>query len=123
MKRKDIPQARRNMVKRLALYCEYKKPVIVSIDIHAEASKLMNSYYRLCALCERNLYLSNDETTCNLKSTKESEEREERWFNRLKDQFNKKAGLTLVYTGYYPRIGIKDDKGVFKEIIESYFYE
>lgn len=32
MKRKDIPQARHNMVKRLALYCDYKKPVIVITD-------------------------------------------------------------------------------------------
>ena len=112
------------MVKKLSLYCtDYNREVLGQYDSYSEASKLMNSYYRLCALSERNLYLTNEESTCNLKSTKRSEEREEKWFNRLKDRFNKKAGLTLVYTGYYPRIGIKDENGGFKEIIEAYFYE
>ena len=45
---------------------------------YAEARRIMNSYYRLCGLCETNLYLQNDERRYNSRYAKESEEREER---------------------------------------------
>lgn len=68
-----------------------------------KASYVANSYYRLCALCETNLYLANDERTCNCRSTALSEEREERWVNRLNGVL-KEYGLKLVYFGYFPTI-------------------
>lgn len=42
----------------------------------AEARKIMNSFYRLCGLCERNLYLANDEYWHNKPYTAESEAKE-----------------------------------------------
>lgn len=87
-----------------------------------EARKIMNSFYRLCGLCETNLYLSNDSRTANRKSTQESEEREERWMKRLNDIFQKTYGLRLVYCGYAPSIGTVKEHGGFSEKITRYFY-
>lgn len=90
----------------------------------AEAVRLMNSFYRLCGLCERNLYLANEERTCNLKSTKESEDRESRWSDRLNREFKDTYGLQLVYCGYMPSIGVVyEPGGGFSEKITRWFYE
>ena len=70
-------------------------------DDYRLVRKLMNSYYRLCGLCERNLYLANDERTCNRRSTARSEEREEKWWKRLDKQFRDTFGLMLEYHGCY----------------------
>lgn len=90
---------------------------------YATASRLMNSFYRLCGLAERNLYLVNDERTCNLRSTKQSEKKEEHWYNRLSKEFEDNYGLTLEYCSYLPSIGIKKPGGGFKEVIYRYFYQ
>ena len=89
---------------------------------YKEARTNMNSFYRLCGLCERNLYLTNNENTCNLKSTKKSEEREQKWIDRLNKTFFDTYGLKLVYCGYCPSIGIVDENGGFSEKITRYFY-
>lgn len=91
-------------------------------DDIAEARTLMNSYYRLCGLSERNMYLANDERTANSSYTKKSEDRESRWCARLNDQFAKLYGLNLVYCGYYPRIGIKYEGGGFSQKVSTFFY-
>ena len=104
----------------------------------AEARRNMNSYYRLCGLAETNLYLANDERTCNRESTKRSEEqkpkaqiapkvrrseeRESKWYNRLDKTFNDTYGLRLVYCGYFPSIGTLDERGGFSGKISTYFY-
>lgn len=90
---------------------------------YTEARRLMRSFYRLCGLCERNLYLANDERTCNLRSTKASEEREEKWRKRLNKQFSDVYGLELVYCGFCPSIGIKNEHGGFSEKITRWFYQ
>jgi len=87
------------------------------------ARKLMRSFYRLCGLAETNLYLANDSRTCNRQSTKDSEERERRWANRLSNQFKAFAGLELCYCGYAPSIGVKHvPSGAFSEKIALWFY-
>jgi hypothetical protein len=90
---------------------------------YAKAKKLMNSFYRLCGLSETNLYLCNTERTCNLKSTGESVKREEKWYDRLRKEFQDFCGLTLFYTGYAPSIGTKDSKtGAVCEKVSRFFY-
>jgi len=89
----------------------------------AEARRNMNSFYRLCGLAERNLYLSNDERTANRRSTAESEAKEERWYARLDKVFSDVYGLRLVYCGYMPSIGVRTLPGYgFAEKIERHFY-
>lgn len=93
-------------------------------DDYNEARSIMNSFYRLCGLCETNLNLANDERQHDLKSTKYSEEREEKWFNRLNKQFSSIYGLCLFYGGYCPSIGIRDpESGGYSEKISRYFYD
>lgn len=89
----------------------------------AEARTIMNSFYRLCGLCETNLYLANDARTCNSTYTKRSEEKEYKWYSRLNKQFNSIYGLSLVYCGYCPSIGTKSASGGFSEKIHRYFYK
>lgn len=89
-----------------------------------EAHRLMNSFYRLCGLCERNLYLANDERTHALASTKASEDREEKWRNRLDNEFREFAGLRIIYCGYLPSIGVVHwPGGGFAERITRWFYD
>ena len=87
-----------------------------------KAQRLMNSFYRLCGLCEKNLYLANDARTANRKSTAESEEREERWYKRLSKEFEEFAGLRLYYSGYAPSIGTVNEHGGCTEEISRIFY-
>ncbi len=71
---------------------------------YREARRLMTSYYRLVRLDERNLYDSNDERTCNLKSTERNEERAYKWHQRLSKEFTAFCGMKLVYYGWAPSI-------------------
>lgn len=87
-----------------------------------EARKLMNSFYRLCGLEEKNLYLINDERTCNLPSTGMSEKRAEKWRRRLNKELQK-YGLRLFYAGYAPSIGTVDEHGACTEKITRFFYK
>lgn len=85
----------------------------------AEAKQIMNSYYRLCGLCETNLYLANTEITCNSSYTLKSEAKEEKWNERL----NKRLapyGLELVYFGFFPTICFK---GKNAQAIGIHFYK
>lgn len=87
-----------------------------------EARHLMNSFYRLCGLCEKNLYLANEERTCNLLSTKASEEKEERWHRRLDAEFHRVYGLNLVYCGFMPSIVTVSEHGGVSEKVSRFFY-
>lgn len=119
MRQLTIAERREREIPRLVAF---KTDTPTSEDF-AEARKLMNSFYRLCGLCERNLYLSNEERTCNLSSTKRSEEREESWWRRLDAAFYNTYGLNLVYCGYMPRIVTKYEHGGVSEKIQRFFYE
>lgn len=114
----SIAEKRRKEVHRLAKM----KSEDLTVENIVEAEKIMNSYYRLVHLCERNLLLSNCEATCNRRSTKESEEREEKWYKRLDKQFRETYGLQLTYFGYYPTICYQSDKGGLAQAISVYFY-
>lgn len=88
------------------------------------ADRIMNSYYRLCGLCDTNLILSNRESTCNTRYCKESEEKESRWYKRLKAEFEKEYGLTLVYYGWFPSIMETDGNGkILRHAISAIFYK
>ena len=120
MKKLTIAELREREIKRLV---NFKTENPTEAD-YREAHKNMNSFYRLCGLSEKNLYLANNERTCNRRSTQESEEREEKWHKRLDGIFFDTYGLNLVYCGYCPSIGTKDSKtGAFSEKITRYFYE
>lgn len=90
---------------------------------YKEARRIMNSFYRLCGLDERILYLENDSRTHDSKYTKECEERAERWRNRLNSKFKEIYGLEIVYCGYLPSIGVTHSPGGgFSEKITRWFY-
>ena len=93
-----------------------------SAEAIATARRLMNSYYRLCGLCETNLYLANNAHTCDTAWTAESEERESRWYHRLAKQFEEFSGYTLHYCGYYPSI-CHEHNGAVADVIYPHFYE
>lgn len=110
-----ISEHRSKEVLRLA---RYKNPEPTENDI-SEARSVMNSFYRLCGLCERNLYLANDPNWCDKKYTKWSEEREERWRKRLNKKLIDVYGLRIVHFGYLPSICFATSTA---EAISRFFY-
>ena len=119
MRQPTIAECREREIPRLVAF----KTDDPTAEDFREARMLMNSFYRLCGLCERNLYLTNEERTCNLPSTKRSEEKEEKWWRRLNAVFNDTYGLSLVYCGYMPSIVTKCENGGVSEKIQRFFYE
>lgn len=120
MRKPTVAECRAMEIQKLVSF-KTDHPTQADID---EARRLMNSFYRLCGLAERNLYLSNNEHTANLKRTADSEERECEWHRRLDQEFNRLYGLRLVYCGYMPSIGvICTPGGGFAEKIERHFYQ
>lgn len=118
MARMTIAQLREREIERLA---RFKTDHPTDAD-YKEAQRNMNSFYRLCGLAETNLYLANNERTCNSLYTKKSEEREDAWHRRLDRIFHETYGLRLVYCGYAPSIGTVDQNGGFSEKITRWFY-
>ena len=121
--RKRKPSVRELREREILKLASFKTEKPTQQDIE-EARSLMNSFYRLCGLCETNLYLANEERTCDLKSTKESEDRQDKWSSRLDKAFKDTYGLRLVYCGYMPSIGVVyEPGGGFSEKITRWFYE
>lgn len=119
MAKMTIAQMREKELDRLVSY----RTETPTAEDYAKAKKLMNSFYRLCGLAETNLYLANNERTCNASYTRESEAKESRWYDRLCKEFQEFCGLTLFYTGYAPSIGTKDSKtGAVCEKVSRFFY-
>lgn len=114
-----IAQKREKELERLV---SYKTNDPTETDF-SEARKIMNSFYRLCGLCETNLYLSNDERRHDSPYTARSEEREQVWYERLNKQFQDIYGLSLCYLGYCPSIGVKNSNGGFSEKVSRFFYK
>lgn len=85
MKKLTIAERRE---KELDILISYKTSNPTPAD-YKEARKIMNSYYRLCGLANRNLMLTNNENTYNRVSTHKSEERESKWFKRLQKNFQR----------------------------------
>ncbi len=120
MARMTIAQLREREVDRLAHY-HAEEP---SEDDYRVACKLMNSFYRLCGLADRNLYRANCEYTCNTERTKREEAREYAWYRRLSAKFKEFAGLELFYTGHMPSIGTRNpENGGVCEKITRWFYQ
>lgn len=115
MKKMTIAELRKKEAYKLA-YLDTKNDREKAI---AEAKKLMISFYRLCGLEERLLYLENDEKTCNSRYAASLETKAEKWRERLQVAF-KSYGLTLVWYGYLPTI--TDHEGG-NEVIYTYFYD
>ena len=85
----------------------------------ALAKKTMNSFYRLCGIDERLLYLENDERMHDSRYTKELEKKREKWFDRLNNVFKSEFDCCLVYFGYLPTICAK---GTTQDLCLRYFY-
>lgn len=119
MPKMTIAQLRERELSRLVSF----KTTAPTEEDFQEARKLMNSFYRLCGLSERNLYLANDARTCNLASTRRSEERESKWWSRLDNLFSQTYGLNLVYCGYAPSICKKLANGAVSQEIQRFFYD
>lgn len=119
MSKLTVAQLREKEVERLASFHAEE----FTAEDKEKARKLMNSFYRLCGLAERNLHLSNDERTFNSKYTAKSEERENNWHKRLSEEFKSFADLQLVYFGYLPSICEKCASGGYREKISRYFYD
>ncbi len=115
MKKMSIAELRRKEVYRLA-EMDTKNDVNTALT---EATKLMNSFYKLCGLEERLLYLENEERTCNIKFVACLEIKAEKWRERLQNAFST-YGLILVWYGYLPTI--TDHEGG-SEVIYTYFYK
>lgn len=83
------------------------------------ATTLMNSYYRLCGLCDRLLYLENDERTCNRRSTERAKERRGKWSDRLNKQL-RAYNACLEYFGHIPSICVL---GTTQDLYLTHFYD
>ena len=105
--------------KRSAIDLAERKVSRPSAEEIAKATSIMNSYYRLCGLDERLLYLENDERTCNSRFVKELEEEREHWYKRLNAQF-KEYSATLIYFGYHPTVCAI---GTTQELYLAHFYK
>jgi hypothetical protein len=98
-----------------------KSPTEADYD---EARRNMNSYYRLCGLCERNLYMQNDESMHDTRYAKQCEEKEDRWYKRLNQTFKRTYGIVLVYCGYFPSICYESNRPgcAGATAVNTYFY-
>ena len=88
----------------------------------AAARKLMNSFYRLNGLAERNFYYSNDSRLYDRPWVHESENREEKWYSRLKKEFKDFCGLDLFYSSFFLHIGKCYPRGGVSTVIYPKFY-
>lgn len=113
-----IAQLREKEVIRLAEYAEGG----ATEENIATARRLMNSFYRLSALDDRNCEYANDARYCDSKWLARDEERAMKWYKRLSKEFEGFAGLTLFYTGICPSIGTRDENGAVSEKIARWFY-
>lgn len=87
------------------------------------ARRLMNSFYRLNGLAERNFYYSNDSRLHDRSWVKKSEEREDKWYKRLRKEFKENFGLDLYYSSFYVSIGHVYERGGVSTVIYPKFYE
>ena len=121
MPRMTVAQIRARQVETLANY-KTEKPTEKDM---ATARTLLNSYYRLCGLADRNLYLANNERTCNSRYYAESEKKEERWVKSLSERMKDFNGLIVdYYGGYLPEIlKITGPRSVDRrQVLTPYFY-
>lgn len=114
MAKMTIAQMREREVARLAEICGDRD----------KAYNLMYRFYRLCGMDSRLLELQNDERTYNSHYTLDLEERREKAFQRLRNDF-RSFGLDLKYGGVCPTICeyTPNDSRIGREIIGRFFYQ
>lgn len=116
MARMTIAQLRERAVLELA---KRRNPDPNKEDV-ALAKKTMNSFYRLCGIDERLLYLENDERMHDSRYTKDLEKKRDKWFDRLNNAFKSEFNCCMVYFGYLPTIC---EKGTTKDLNLRNFYK
>lgn len=87
-----------------------------------KAKYIVNSYYRLCGLSERNCINANDSDYYKrfYDELKKSEEKEQKWISRLNAHL-KPYNLSIVYPGIYPEIAIVDhENGCVESVVVDY---
>ncbi len=119
MRKPTVAELRERELPKLAAF----KTDNPSADDLSEARRIMNRFYRLCGLSERNFYLSNDEKRHDLPGTRESEEKEDRLWRELDADVHRLYGLNIVYCGVFPRIVQRSEHGGVSEKISRFFYD
>ena len=122
MARMTIAQIRARQVETIA---RYKTDTPTEQDM-TTARTLLNSYYRLCGLADRNLYMANDERRCNTRYCAMSEEKEERWIKNLSERMRAFNALIVDYFGgYLPEIlQVTGPRSVDRrQVLTPYFYD
>lgn len=121
MRQPTIAERRYAEVEKLAEMCIKDIPDDEKLT---QAKALMNSFYRLCGIDERLVYLENDWRTVNSPYTKKLAEQSYNRYQKLKKRFEDFCGLTLFYNSWLPSIGTKDPvTGSVCQKISRYFYE
>lgn len=115
--KQTIAQLRAKEITRLANIIAAKDPSADNCEDIAR--NLMTRYYRLAGMCDRLLYLENDERTANTRYTAWLADRRERLSAKLNADFKRLAGLTLEYYGYLPTITTGAGSS---DAINVYFY-
>lgn len=83
------------------------------------ATKTMNSFYRLCGMDERLLYLENDEKMHDKPYTIQLAAKRDKHFDRLNATFKNEFDAQMVYFGYLPTICAK---GTYSDLYLRHFY-
>lgn len=100
MRTMTIADLRKNAIYKLAT----RKNEFPTLEDLQDATRLMNSFYRLAGLDERLLYLQNSERTCNLLSTQQKEIKAFAWYKRLDKELREGYNARIMYFGYLPTI-------------------
>ena len=113
-----VKEKRKNAIMEIAKR-RYDNPTEEQI---IQVRSLMNSLYRLRGLATRNLEYSNNESTCNKAWVKYSEERELKWFQRLKSRFAE-YDIICAYAGWCPDLYEKaNENGALRDLYLTYDY-
>lgn len=88
------------------------------INDMTKAANLVNRFYRLSAMEDRLLYLTNDESTHNARYTIELSEKATKSLDRLREDL-KAYGLTIRYYSWLPTL---EEIGTQREALTRWYY-
>ena len=118
MARLTIAQMRERELGRLV---RYKTDNPTEAD-YQQARRMMNSFYRLCGLCDREAELSNTWPDANTKRVKAMGERMMKWIDRLDAEFQEVYGLQFDFCGHLPHIVKQGNRGG-ADAVQRFFYD
>lgn len=118
MARLTIAEKRERELGRLVQY----KTATPTAEDFKQARRMMNSFYRLCGLCERESILSNTWPDANTRRVKAMGDRMMKWSARLDAEFQEVYGLQLDYCGHIPHIVKQGDRGG-ADAVQRFFYD